>query len=267
MARVTYVKKAQQRYKMVPVIDPATGEQKVVAKQGKDGQPKTTKRGKEIVQRLTVADKTKPLPNLVCDACREEILVGTAYKWIAPKSGPYGGRRMERHESCPTWQVWEYSSSLSARLAQISYDFAQATATFETPEEVTEALTDAAEAVRELAEEKRESASSIEDGFGHATYQSDELNEIADSLDTWADEIEQVDIPELPDPEDVDCEECQGTGKITVVADGDNEEGEVDCEDCDGTGTITPDDLSEGELAEWETEVQDLLGIVDEAPV
>ena len=267
MARVTYVKKAQQRYKMVPVIDPATGEQKAVAKMGKDGQPKTTKNDRPIVQRLTVADKTQPLPDLVCDSCREPIPVGTPYKWIAPKSGPYGGRRMERHESCPTWQVWEYSSSLSARLAQISYDFAQATATFETPEEVTEALTDAAEAVRELAEEKRESASSIEDGFGHATYQSDELNEIADSLDTWADEIEQVDIPELPDPEDVDCEECQGTGKITVVADGDNEEGEVDCEDCDGTGTITPDDLSEGELAEWETEVQDLLGIVDEAPV
>jgi uncharacterized phage infection (PIP) family protein YhgE len=113
--------------------------------------------------------------------------------------------------------VWEYSSSLSARTAEISHDFWDSfnNTTLESSDDVTSLLNDVAERVREIAEEKREGASNIEDGFGHATTQSDELNDIADQLDSWADDIEGADIPEYPEPEEADCDECDGSGEVT----------------------------------------------------
>lgn len=277
MARITHVKKAQQRYETVPVIDPATGVQKVSPVTAKDGAPKTTKRGKEIVRRLTVEDRSRPLPPRKCDSCSEEIAVGTPYKWIAPKSGPYGGTKRFRHESCPTWQVWEYSSSLSARISQVQHDFESSWNLDEvtTADEVTEALGALAEGIRELASEKREGAENIESGFGHTTYQSDELTQIADDLDSWADEIEQIDIPAEPEPEEESCDECSGTGQ------GDARDGEEpgddgvfsedqleDCEQCEGTGSYTPEEPTEDQLIEWRTEVDDAVqSVVDACPV
>jgi len=177
MPRVNYIKKAQQRYKTVPVLDA-------------DGNPtyrilqraRPTKRGEtEIRQRVTVADKSQPLPPLRCDypACStHEIVPGQAYKWIKPKSGPYGGHQRNRHADHPSWHPWEYSSSLSARIAQIQHDAAEAlNQNFESKEDVESALSDIAEEIRALAEEKREAASNIEDGFGHATTQSEELED------------------------------------------------------------------------------------------
>jgi len=273
MARTTHVKSAQARFKTVPTIDPATGEQKVTPVLRKDGTQKVTKHGKPVVIRLTHADKTQPLPNRTCDKCQAEILPGTSYKWIKPKSGPYGGRLMVRCSTCPGWNVWDYSSSLSARLAQISHDAHEAFGTPESPEDVTTVLADAAEAVRELAQEKRDSAENIRDGFQHDTYQSEELDQQADDLDSWADEIEGADVPELPEPEDEDCDQCSGTGKVEnpdydSEDDDSDEDEEVDCDDCDGSGTISAgDDPSDDQMDEWRNEAEAALEIVDESPV
>jgi RecJ-like exonuclease len=177
--------------------------------------------------------------------------------------------------------VWEYSSSLSARLAQISYDFGNDIANVESEEDVQSALDSAAEAVKEIAEEKREGASNIEDGFGHETSASTELAEIADSLEEWADEISSADIPELPEPEDEDCDECDGTGKVENPEydreigeeDGEHydpaylEEEEIECEACEGTGTITPEEPTEDQMSQWRDDVVDACSIVDESPV
>ena len=97
----------------------------------KDGTQKTTKTGRAVFMTVTVVDKTKPKPNLKCDfrGCDidgGEILPGTPYMHISPKSGPYGGRQLNRHQAHPAWNVWEYSSSMSARLAQIAHDFWEA---------------------------------------------------------------------------------------------------------------------------------------------
>lgn len=165
MAQVHHVARATQRYEMVPLLDRA-GHQMIAETARK------TKNGRTVTRHLTVADKTKPLPNRECDRCHGEIKIGDPYKWIAPKSGPYGGRRRIRCGKCPAWQIWEYSDSLSARLARIAHDF-----------------WDAIGEIRELAEEKRESAGNIEEGFGHATSQSEELAQIADDLESWADEV------------------------------------------------------------------------------
>lgn len=194
MAKVHHVAHAQQRYATVPVLD-ADGNQ--VRKEIE----RTTKHGRQVTVRETVSDKTQPLPNHACDRCRKEIHVGDPYKWIKPKSGPYGGRMRIRCAACPTWNVWEYSDSMDARLQQISWQFWLDLNSPEGPDDVQAALDSAASSVRDLAEEKRESAQNIEDGFGHATFKSDELNEIADSLDSWADEIESANIPDLPEGE------------------------------------------------------------------
>lgn len=203
MPRVTHVKRAQQRYATKPVIDPATGEQKKVPViNQRTGEQKKTKTGRPVFLRVTERDLERPLPMPQCDypGCAHEtreIAVGTPYKWIEPS----GQRVRTRHADCPTWNVWEYSSSLSARIAQIQHDGPE---DFDSVEDAQAWAEAKAQEIRELAEEKRESAENIVDGFGHETYQSDELNEIADNLEAWADELESIDLPEMPEEDDED---------------------------------------------------------------
>src|SRR5690606_7844042 len=127
-----------------------------------------------------------------CDNCGVEIKVGDPYKWIAPKSGPYGGTKRYRCSSCPTWQVWEYSSSLSARIAQIEHEANEAFAQAKCIEDLEGARDAAADAIQELADEQREKADNIEDGFGHETQMSEELRQQGDDLEAWADEVREV---------------------------------------------------------------------------
>lgn len=269
MARVTHVKKAQQRYETVPVLD-ADGKPVKIALTKADGTPKMTsgKRGKTprpVFITKTVADKSKPKPLQKCGKCGTTIEVGQPYKWIKPKSGPYGGRLMVRCGPCPTWNVWDYSSSLSARVAQIEHEASlDGVESQEDAQGVAEA---AAQAIRDLAEEKRESASNIEEGFGHATYQSEELEQQADDLDTWADEVEGVEFPdpedsEYQDDEDVECAYCGGTGLLaeTVEADEDTDPDE-ECTQCSGDGTVENED-PETDWDAWREAAEEALSEV-----
>jgi hypothetical protein len=273
MARTTHVKKAQQRFETVVVIDPETGEPKrtPVMKTVKDHDTgelkqvqKTTKKGKPVFMTVTAQDKSKPKPPETCTACRQPIEVGTPYKWIQPKSGPYGGRRMARHESCPDWNVWDYSNSLSAQLARISYDFSQAIDGAESPDDVQSALDDAGTAIEEIAEQKREGASNIEEGFGHATSASEELEEVADQLEEWASEVTSADIPDIPA-----CEDCTDGQKPCDVCDGTGVVDDEDCAECDGQSEVECDTCNgDGEdLDTWHDDLADALTIVDESPV
>lgn len=270
MARVTHVKAAQARYATIPVMDPYTGHQKVTPVMRANGTQKVTKTGKPVVVRVTQADKSQPKPNRKCGKCGVEITVGSPYKWIKPKSGPYGGHLMVRCEACPTWQVWDYSSSMSAQLAQIAYEL-PSTDDANSPDDVEQILADAAQAVRDIADQKQESADNIEEGFGHTTYQSEELADIASSLNDWADEIEGADVPELPEPEATECPECQGAGEIENPDWADDTDDDVDeylpCDDCEGTGEVVGDDPTDEQMDEWRSECQDVLGIVDDCPV
>jgi hypothetical protein len=283
MARVTHVKKAQQRYATVPVIDPETGEQKKVPVM-KNGEQKVTKRGPQFM-RLTQEDRTKPLEPYRCDfpGCTitdGKILPGQPYKWIKPKSGPYGGTRKNRHEEHPSWQVWEYSSSMSARLAQISHDFWEQIDNCETEDDVQSALDDAGSQIEELAEEKRESAGNIEEGFGHPTEKSEELEGIADELDSWKDEVTGQSIPDLPEPDDryfiedsngvrhgdedgYDSEEDAQAALDTMIddltIDGDADDYQIIGE--------AGDEPTSDQLDEWRDSLRDELTLIDEPPV
>jgi len=295
VARVTYVKHARQRYATRPVIDPATGEQKKTPMM-KNGVQMKDKRGNPTFLRVTEHDTDRPLPNEKCEACGKEIEPGMAYKHVTPRSGPFGGFRRVRCADCPTWQPWDLSQALWARLAQISHDFWEEFGDAGTVEDVQSVIESGAEMARELASEKQEAADNLESGFGHETEQSTELADIADQLESWADEIESVDLPDHPedgdsDPcegcdgeGDVECDECSGSGKIGCEAcGGDGEVDEAECDECDGEGEVRCDECGEtgrrqcdcggtGEGEEfdfdaWKEEVESALSIVDEPPV
>jgi hypothetical protein len=267
MARITHVAKAQQRYEMVPKLDEA-GEP-IRTPVMKNGVQKTTRAGRPVFMDVTIADRNAPLPMPRCDApgCEDrEIKVGTPYKHMSPKSGPYGGRKLCRHESCPTWQVWEYSSSMGARLAQIDHDFRNSLdlSAVEDNSDVVLALEEMASNIREIADEKEEGADNIESGFGHETEQSMELRDISEQLRSWADEVESADIPDFPEPEEDDCEACDATGYVN----GDVDDAEqAACEECDATGRVTPDEVSDEAREEWISEVEGAISVVDECPV
>lgn len=258
MPQITHVKKSQQRYVMVPVLDDK-GEPEMTTVSNRDGNPATTKNGHAILRAVTRRDYNQPLPAPVCDSCNKDITPGTPYKHISPKSGPYGGRTLNRHEDCPTWNVWEYSSSLSARISQIQHEGAQALGNATSQEDFEGILEDISTRIQELADEKEEAASNMEDGFGHETEQSATLRETAEALSSWADEIQSVDVPEMPDPEEEECPDCDGTGKT---------EEETDCPDCEGTGMVTPDEPTEEQVDEWLDEARDnATSVLDESPV
>jgi hypothetical protein len=269
MARVTHVKKAQQRYGTKPVLD-EDGKPKRTQVM-KNGEPKMTraKRGRParpVYMTITERDLNDPKPLETCDSCHQPIEIGTPYKWIQPKTSANGGRKRSRHESCPNWKVWEYSNSWSARIAQAVDGFSIETA--ESVDDVQAALDDVAAAIEELAEESATSATSMEDGFGHSTSQSEEAAERAESLETWADEIKQADIPDLPEPEEEECEYCGGTGKLAETVEGDEDtDPDEECTQCDGEGTITPEEPSEEQMNDWRDEVRDACSIVEESPV
>lgn len=295
MPRVTHVKAARQRYETVPVIDPDTGEPKVTTVMRKDGvTPKTTKRGKTVTMRVTVADKTKPLPNLRCDfsGCDidgGEILPGTPYKHITPRSGPFGGYQRNRHEAHPNWAVWEYSSSVSAQAAQLQAEMHAAIDAFEF--DVAEDFDALRDEITEMADgfvqEREEAVSNMPESLQDGS-QAQEYQEAAES---WKDEIDGAQAPDAPDEQD--CEECEGTGKVDVkwyvngpdaqslAEDGFDTQEDADaalnghleanpseteddwtveqegddCETCEGTGKVESEELDE----DWVEEAKGIL--------
>jgi hypothetical protein len=194
---------------------------------------------------------TKPLNT--CDRCSETIRLGMSYKHISIKTGPTTSRKLIRCDMCPTWHVWEYSNSVSARCAQIVHEAQEALGDVTTTDDVTDVLQTAADAARELAEEKREAAQNIEDGFGHATSQSDELTDLADQLEDWAASLEGATIPDYPDPNDAECPACDGTG--TGGEDMDT------CSECNGTKH--PAEPTEDQLDEWRNELLEISELED----
>jgi hypothetical protein len=215
MARITYVKSAQQRYETVPVIDPATGQQKqtpVISK--RTGEQKVTKNGRPVFLRVTEVDKTRPKPNIVCEKCGTEIEPGMPYKHITPKSGPYGGRQRNRCMPCPTWRPSETTGSQHLAAIYGAQEAAEdSLAEWEADQGVdalSEILTALAEGLGEAVESYNESADNIEDGFGHETSMSAELREKAESVESAASDIESA-ADELEEfDEDAATDEAEG---------------------------------------------------------
>ncbi len=196
MARITHVARAQQRYATKPVIDPKTGQQKVITLKGKDGSPKTTKEGRPVTVAQTVSDRSKPLPMPKCEKCGKTIEVGSPYKWVKPKSGPSGGRTRTRCSACPSWRPSELTGSSALSALYGAQEAAEDDLSAWEPDDGTDALeailSTLAEGIREAAQVYEEGADNMEDGFGHETSSSAELREKAETLNGMADEVEQA---------------------------------------------------------------------------
>lgn len=256
MPKITYVKKAQQRYATVPVLD-ENGEQKKVPVTVKNGEQKVTKHGRPVFRSVTVSDYNKPLPNHTCGKCGNEIKVGDPYMWIAPKSGPYGGTKMYRCGTCPRWQVWEYSSSLSARLAQVVHEGEESLGSCVTRDDFDSAVEEIASQIQEISEEQEEKADKIEYYLAHETSMSEELREQAQELESWADEVRDSLDGADDQPEEIECETCEGEGTLSSD-NGEEEEEDEECQDCEGSGTVEPSDDSP-EMQEWIDGVRDCI--------
>jgi hypothetical protein len=145
-----------------------------------------------------------------CQKCREPVAAGPSYKWFKPRYG----RRVIAHASCPSFRRSELTtndklSSLYAIQEEIG-DFKVDSET--TLEDAKSFMEDQATAAGDVAEMYRESASNIEDGFGHATSASEEMEEHASEVEDWAstlrdclDSLEEFEYPE-DKPTCVTCE-------------------------------------------------------------
>ena len=273
MPRITRVKSAQPRYRMVPVLN-EDGTPKVTPVLRRNGQPKVkAKTGTPITRRVTQPDKTQPLPNRTCGKCREEINVGDSYVWWANRSpGMRGGSkryRCAKPECYP--KPWETEGNPKrAALMQAEHALEEAlSANFESTDEVESAMTDFAETVREIAQEMIDGADNIESGFGHETQTSMDLRERGENLESQADEMESLDLEEPPEADEFNvCPVCEGSGVDDAA-----EEADTPCEECEGKGTVEENGVNdegvtyEDAMEEWRDkcreEANDKAGEVD----
>lgn len=216
MAQITRVNKAQQRYRQIQVLNEDGSPKRTQMMDSRTGEPKLTKAGEPMFMPVRVRDIENPLPMPRCEKCRREIKVGEPYKHTNPRSGPFSGSHLIRCNACPDWQVWDYSDSVGAQVARIAYDAREAAVAAMAAGDVAQALSDAAEAVRELASEKEAGAENVREGFGHDTHVSESLDEVAESLNTFADELESVDIPDGPEDDAEEAEEAWNTWRDEV---------------------------------------------------
>lgn len=201
MPAVKHVKKAQQRYQMVPVLGEDGQPVRVPVMDGRTGEQKVSKRRGPVFMTKTVADKSQPLPMPKCDYpnCQvtpdRTIEVGTPYKHLTVKTGSYSSRTYTRHEQCPTWQVWEYRDNWSSRVARAQHAMHQEIDAWNDYEDFDSIRDSLASQASELLEEKQEALDAMPEGLAEGS----ESQEQYDALETWVSEIENVSEPEEPE--------------------------------------------------------------------
>lgn len=218
--------------------------------------------------------------NLTCERCREKIRKGDGYRWWANRlpgqRSSYRRIRCMNPECHPT--IADLTPGRRGQLMQIQQDADKQIWAWDGEiEDLTGIAESVADEIREMAEELRESAQNIEDGFGHATSTSDELNERGDAMEGYADEIADCDFDDPPEFEDFEdnwetCVVCNGEGEIVVDEDEDGNEERETCEECGGSGEVKDDDANRDAfneaLDDWrEDQRQKLSDAVNEADV
>lgn len=148
-----------------------------------------------------------------CEACRQPILKGQAYRWTAAFRMP----KRRRHADCPRWRPSELATAVGESTFLAAIEAAEdrideLRSEVGDVDDIRSVLTDAAEAIREAAEELREKASNIEDGFGHPTEASEAAESAADEVESAADELESQADSEVEDwEEDEDDDEAEAS--------------------------------------------------------
>lgn len=135
---------------------------------------------------------------------KEVRVLGDGYRWIKFNRGPKKIRCMK-----PECAFRASDMTTSDKLSRVYA--AQETAQDvvdswdgEDIETLREALQTAAEEIREVASEYNESADNMEQAFPNGSPTIDDCREKAESLESWADELEQNDLTEWDGPEEED---------------------------------------------------------------
>jgi len=155
---------------------------------------------------------------LTCNFCGKPINIGDPYKWVAPRAHRAAhGTKKSRHTTCPAWKPSELTSSHHLATIYAAQEDAEASManlavssvgeTVEVAEQLQEIAETFSEAIMEANESYTESADNIEEGFGHETYQSEELREKAEAVESWADEVSSFTVDDY-DAEGLPCAEC-----------------------------------------------------------
>lgn len=129
-----------------------------------------------------------------CIRCSSEIAKGESYRWA---KGRYGPRRAI-HAKCGQFKQSELTDNdklnqLYAAVESVD-DWIANTKSEEIDietflDDAKQALEEAADQIEEVAEMYREIASNIEDGFGHATFASEEAESNADEVESFASDV------------------------------------------------------------------------------
>lgn len=255
MARITHVKHARQRYAMVPVLDSEGQPVKIALT--KNGAPQKTKHGREVTITKSVQDRTRPLPMPKCDApnCRlaeerdgdKTIRPGEAYKHISPKTGPYGGRTLTRHEVCPTWNRWEYNYSTASQIERITHE-ADLDVEWESEDDAQSTIDEIVSEAEALLDEKQSNLDNLPEAF----QQSGDLYEQVEALQGWVDELQNVSIPELPEAEPKQVWYVNGPDGQSL-----NEEGYETEDEAQNALDVYADENPDEDMDEWAVESED----------
>lgn len=155
---------------------------------------------------------------LTCSSCGHKIKKGDSYRWWANKMGRSSFKRVRCSKATCTPKPWEYmtTSPHIAGLMQAEEAGQEAVAAVEFGGDAEEfcsaiasAVQDIAGSVREVGEGYSEGAANMEEGFGHPTYQSEDLEQKGSQVDSQADEVdswepENIDLPDQEENEDED---------------------------------------------------------------
>lgn len=139
-----------------------------------------------------------------CEECRTEIKVGDPYKWFATRIG----RSSTRKNFCSSCQIRPSHRTTSPHLQALYQAIENAEDILGgdpmTRDDVVGLLEETAQNVREVAEGYTESADNIEEGFGHETFQSEEIREKAQEIESFADELDSAagEVDNLDDPDE-----------------------------------------------------------------
>ena len=120
-----------------------------------------------------------------CVMCGKPIEKGSTYQWIRP----FRGAKQSKHVSCRTWKGSELTSNPNLSEVYRIQENLQEESKLADISTLASLLEDAAGEAEAAADMFRESASNIEEGFGHETQQSAEMNEQADEVEGWATEL------------------------------------------------------------------------------
>ncbi len=170
-----------------------------------------------------------------CIKCGTPIKRGDSYKWFSSRIG----RSSIRKNFCSNCQIQQSDRTSSPNLQTLYLALEGAENDLGNMQEsslgeIAAILETAAEGVQDASDGYTESADNMVDGFGHETYQSEEIREKAEALESFASELRDAasEVEGSEDPDESDAEIAENLG-LERINDDDAEEPEFDDEDTD----------------------------------